>query len=346
MIDYSLNALFRAVGVSKQSVHQSLQRQKAFDNELTSLVLYADKLRKNHPGCGVQKMYDTLKPVTMGRDKFCEIFLSLGYGVKQISKNIVHQERFYVSHSTYDQQHKIHAILYKALKLLQSINSNGLLISRIGALQLNFPEQKDISISEASFEKIVFNRKSEPYRNALEIARLLLLNYHPDLSYGTNNVLALMFDMNLLWEKFVYASLRKNKAANTTIFEQNSKLFWKPTKGNRSKMKPDIVINKDTENCVVLDTKWKNINGNTPSAEDLRQLFVYSKYYGAKKVALIYPGPANNINSGTYYNHQNPAKTQELGEEECAIITLACNNKIDRWQQEICETVIAWAEEN
>lgn len=48
------------------------------------LVKEADILKKEHPGCGVEKMYHTLQPTTMGRDKFCELFLSLGYGVKPI----------------------------------------------------------------------------------------------------------------------------------------------------------------------------------------------------------------------------------------------------------------------
>ena len=70
--------------MSKQSVHQSKQRQERFDKELEMLIKEADTLKKEHPGCGVEKMYYTLQPKTMGRDKFCEIFLSLGYGVKPI----------------------------------------------------------------------------------------------------------------------------------------------------------------------------------------------------------------------------------------------------------------------
>ena len=50
-------------------------------NELVSQV---DIIRKEHPGCGLEKLYDTLKPQTMGRDKFCEIFMELGYRVRKI----------------------------------------------------------------------------------------------------------------------------------------------------------------------------------------------------------------------------------------------------------------------
>lgn len=74
--------MYRELGVSKQSVHQNKNRQEEFDKELEMLVKEADILKQEHPGCGVEKMYHTLRPTTMGRDKFCELFLSLGYGVK------------------------------------------------------------------------------------------------------------------------------------------------------------------------------------------------------------------------------------------------------------------------
>ncbi len=83
-MSYTLNALYRTLGVSKQSVQQAKNRQDAFDLELAELVLLANQIKGEHPGCGVEKMYTTLKPRLMGRDKFCEIFMELGYGVKRV----------------------------------------------------------------------------------------------------------------------------------------------------------------------------------------------------------------------------------------------------------------------
>jgi 5-methylcytosine-specific restriction enzyme subunit McrC len=262
---------------------------------------------------------------------------------KHISQNLVHQERFYVKHTTYDNEHDIHAIIYKALKLLNYINTNVELNSRLGALLLDFPELYDIKITESVFEKISFDRKTEPYRNALEIAKLILLNYHPDVNRGTNNVLALMFDMNVLWEQFVYVSLRKHKASNSSIAAQNTKNFWKPMTGYRSKMKPDIVLNKGTEDCVVLDTKWKNLNGYNPSPDDLRQMFVYMKYYGAKKVALVYPGTENKNQSGQYYDHSSHDSIH-LSNEECSVISIGVEKDVKAWQKTIHENINAWKE--
>lgn len=262
---------------------------------------------------------------------------------KHIRQNIVHQERFYVKYTTYDKEHHIHAILFKTLKLLSFINTNTQLNSRLGSLLLDFPELGDIKITDSVFDKIVFDRKTEPYRNALEIAKLILLNYHPDVNRGTNNVLALMFDMNLLWEQFVYVSLRKHKGNSTSIAAQNTKSFWKPLSGYRSKMKPDIVLNKETKNCLVLDTKWKSLNGYNPSPEDLRQMFVYMKYYGAKKVALVYPGTVNRNQSGLFYDH-TAYDSKNLSDEECSVISIEVEKDLKLWQKQISESINNWKE--
>ena len=117
-----------------------------------------------------------------------------------------HQERFFVSHTTFDVEHKLHFIIYKAIRLLKKINTNAAIHSRIGALLLNFPEMPDLDVSESTFDRIFFNRKTLIYKKSIDIARLLLLHYHPDVSKGKDHVLALMFDMNYLWEQFVYVS--------------------------------------------------------------------------------------------------------------------------------------------
>jgi 5-methylcytosine-specific restriction enzyme subunit McrC len=265
---------------------------------------------------------------------------SLQFG-KHIQQNLTHQERFYVQHTTYDVDHKLHHILYKALRLLKQINTNSDLHARIGALLINFPEMPDIKVTEATFDKLVFSRKTQSYKQAIDIAKLLLLNYHPDILTGRNNVLALMFDMNVLWERFVFVSLSKYKANHgiETISAQQSKPFWKPVGGQTSMMRPDIVINQNTDNCVVLDTKWKNLNGYNPSPDDLRQMYVYHEYFNAKRVALIYPS-SNGVTKeikGEY--SKSPTKKEEELVNVCSVISLKTEDNIQEWQHNIFKSV-------
>lgn len=78
-----MNQLYRTIGISKQAVHQYAKRQAVFDKKVMGLVMEADQLREDHPGCGVEKMYDTLRPDFMGRDRFVETFMELGYRLKR-----------------------------------------------------------------------------------------------------------------------------------------------------------------------------------------------------------------------------------------------------------------------
>jgi 5-methylcytosine-specific restriction enzyme subunit McrC len=258
---------------------------------------------------------------------------SLVFG-KQLQQNLSHKERFYVRHNTYDIEHQWHILLFTAIKFIKQINTNATLHSRIGALLLFFPEMPTAKITETHFSKLVYDRKTECYRKTIEIAKLLLLQYHPDVSKGRNNVLALMFDMNKLWEQFVYVSLRKH-AKDYTITAQTSKYFWQPENGYRSKIRPDIVIKSQTE-CFVLDTKWKNLNGYNPSSDDLRQMFVYHEYYSAKKVALVYPGE-DQVIKGNYYHFDNVGINIE---KECSIFSIKINQAVKDWQFEIYDRLL------
>jgi 5-methylcytosine-specific restriction enzyme subunit McrC len=257
---------------------------------------------------------------------------------EHLQQNLTHQERFYVNYTTFDHEHLLHFILYKTIRLLKKINTSARLHSRIGALLLNFPDMIDIKVSENTFSKLVFNRKTQSYKKAIEIARLILLQYHPDLSKGQNHVLALMFDMNKLWEQFIFVTLRKNRIPDITISAQTSKYFWKPENGYKSKIRPDILVKKQNENFAVIDTKWKNLSGYNPTSDDLRQMYVYHEYYGAERVALVYPGAEYSNTRGTYLD---PLTSKELN-KECSIINFSIENNIKQWQAKICNKFEEW----
>lgn len=82
-MSYSLNQLYATIGISKQAVYQYQKRQTIFEKKLGDLVLEAQDLRKDHPGCGVEKMYTSLKPDFIGRDRFVELFMELGFRVER-----------------------------------------------------------------------------------------------------------------------------------------------------------------------------------------------------------------------------------------------------------------------
>lgn len=78
-----MNRLYKVVGVSKQAVNQYSKRQILFDENVQNLIIEAEELRAEHPGCGVEKMYNTLKPDFIGRDRFIDLFMDLGFRLKK-----------------------------------------------------------------------------------------------------------------------------------------------------------------------------------------------------------------------------------------------------------------------
>jgi len=75
---------------------------------------------------------------------------------------------------------------------------------------LYFPEIKKIKITEKQIDSISLNKKTASYSFALEIARLIILNYSPDIKSGNNKMLSILFNMNRLWEEYVLISLQKH----------------------------------------------------------------------------------------------------------------------------------------
>jgi len=78
-----MNQLYKTIGISKQAVNQYTKRQAVFDSRVSQLILEADDLRGDHPGCGVEKMYNILDPDFIGRDRFIETMMGLGYRIKK-----------------------------------------------------------------------------------------------------------------------------------------------------------------------------------------------------------------------------------------------------------------------
>ena len=85
-LSYSLNALYREVGLSKQAVHQWRLRQAAYGKLISKLLPRVESIRREHPGCGLAKIYDMLNPDGIGRDRFVSVMLAMGYGVKRKRK--------------------------------------------------------------------------------------------------------------------------------------------------------------------------------------------------------------------------------------------------------------------
>ena len=74
-----MNQLYDAVGITKQAFHQYIDRQMRRLEEEQQLISVIDKVRRDHPRMGLWKLYQLLRPWSMGRDRFVDFCKRAGY---------------------------------------------------------------------------------------------------------------------------------------------------------------------------------------------------------------------------------------------------------------------------
>ncbi|MFT6336462.1 MAG: 5-methylcytosine-specific restriction enzyme subunit McrC [Halioglobus sp.] len=243
---------------------------------------------------------------------------------KNIQYNIVRKDRFYTDHQVYSYDHRVNQVLSKALEAIESLSVNQQILDKVKQLKSLFPEQQSIVIQESTFTKIRISRKLIPYQEILKIAEIILLNYSPEIKSGGTKLLALLFDMNKLWESFIYLMLTKVQDDNFRVKGQQSRKFW-----NDRTVRPDIIIEYNDQ-VFVIDTKWKVVESDKASDSDLKQLYVYNMYWDAPISILLYPG--NNKKDsivGTY--HKGQPNKQTINKCILSFISVIDEkNKLDR----------------
>lgn len=154
-----MNQLYKVIGVSKQAVYQYQKRQVIFNNQLSQLVLEADDLRLDHPGCGVEKMYTILKPSFIGRDRFIETMMGLGYRIKKVKnykRTTIAGKKFYPN----------------LIKGLQVSKPNMVWQSDITYFPLNGQHYYGVFIIDVYTKKIVGYKVSDNMRGQANVATL------------------------------------------------------------------------------------------------------------------------------------------------------------------------------
>jgi 5-methylcytosine-specific restriction enzyme subunit McrC len=221
---------------------------------------------------------------------------------RHLAKNIVHRERFFTAHVFYDRNNPFNQILRVALDVLIRVSSNPHLVAFAHSLSFLFEDVDVVEVTERMFSRLHYTRNTERYRKALQLARLIILNYNPDVCGGRENVLAFLFDMNSLFERFVYVQLKRAEAKQASrrisFKAQVSRRFWSAD-GMQKAIRPDIIAQIGTGpdyEWVVMDTKWKIPGDGKPGDADLQQMHAYNVQFGARRSFLLYPRVSTKAN--------------------------------------------------
>ena len=201
---------------------------------------------------------------------------------EQIKRNSVHKERFYVGYSEFLSDIKINRIIKTTLKFLYKKSNSSKNQQKIRELLFIFDEVSECEDYKNFFAKLVINRQIRHYEQTLLWCKIFLLNNSFTPHKGDDLALALLFDMNALFESYVGNFIKKNFPG--TILQHSEKHLVEDPKS--FKLRPDIFL----KGKFIADTKWKIVSSRDDiSQADLYQLYAYGKKHECDKLHLIYP---------------------------------------------------------
>lgn len=151
------------------------------------------------------------------------------------------------------------------------------------------------------WDRIVLDRTNRRWRDLLSFARLILSDRYQQTSAGSVDGHALLFEMNVLFEKYIERILSQALAGTgLRVSSQGGHrdCLYEGDIG-RFRTRPDIIVRDAAGIALIIDTKWKRMTPRIDdpkqgvSQADVYQLMAYGRLYDCTNVMLLYPHHAD-----------------------------------------------------
>jgi len=232
---------------------------------------------------------------------------------QQLKMNYIHKERLYSSFEEYELNRIENRIIRTTIDFLIKKQIEGRLKKRLREFQYVFSDIEPIKNNKDVFKSLILDRKMIIYEKILTWCSIFLGLESFSSSVGDNIALSLFFDMNRLFETFVFHNLKKANPSIAITAQDNTKYLLENPKGFR--LRPDILIEK----TLIADTKWKILDYGAPFSKiaqsDLYQMYAYGKkYVDVNTLCLIYPqGSLPEDSFGNEYLYETGLKIKIIG---------------------------------
>ena len=217
-----------------------------------------------------------------------------------LRQNMFRADRFFTEHDDFSKDRPENRLLHAALRrvlLLTGTQANQQLARELDFVFADVPPSTQIRID---FQQVRLDRGMGYYSDALAWARLILDEESPLTGSGRHSAPSLLFPMEAVFEAYVAKHLPRQLTEPLILKTQvRSHHLVRHREQNWFRLKPDLLVRNSERDLLVLDTKWKLLDGLKAngtdkyglSQADFYQLQAYGLSYldGAGDVVLIYP---------------------------------------------------------
>lgn len=235
-------------------------------------------------------LFDSIKRLTPKRYVREEENLNYLKGKIKFSENIryncTNQARFYCEYDEFSENNPLNQLFLFVSTCLYNISNNSYNKKLLKFIINYYSDISFVRFDKFKIQKIKLTRSQEFFKKPFNLAKMFVEKTSVDLSKNKFENITLVWDMNKLFEEFIF-ELIKRKIPECSPIAQKTKRLLRSTQETRRDTKVDILVQHPQ---VIMDTKYKKFtNFDDISSADIYQVTTYCTLYGYKKAILLYP---------------------------------------------------------
>lgn len=217
--------------------------------------------------------------------------------VSQQIKNISSSNHnAFCRYEEFSMDNTLNQIFSYAVRLLLKEVRNPETLKLLRHVQGCFADITEREIDAIELTNYKFNRLNSRFEETFILAKMIISGYSSLGQSGASKSFSILFKMNEIFEKYIYRIVQRTFYEATIYWAHSKYKLLKNEESNKGifNLIPDIVIEKDGKETIIIDTKWKSISGyynrHGVKRDDIYQMYAYlTRYKSAKSVILLYP---------------------------------------------------------
>jgi 5-methylcytosine-specific restriction enzyme subunit McrC len=223
---------------------------------------------------------------------------------EQLKQNYIHKERFFVQFDEYLQDRAENRLLKSTIKLLLQKTKNYENKKALRTQLFIFDNVQTSKNIDKDIVKINLYRGMEYYEVPLKFAKLFLKDKSFTSLSGKDNVFALLFPMQKLFEEYLAIVLNNSKnelGADKVLINGGKNEYF--LSGNNARLEPDYLLKMKNSKDIIVDAKWKIVD-EILSSNDIYQIFSYLNFYDCNNTAYLFVPQNNNLQDELNFDYQ------------------------------------------
>lgn len=205
---------------------------------------------------------------------------------ENIRYNCANQAKFYCEYDEFSEDCVLNQLFNFVSICLHSISKDSNNKKLLKFIMNYYQDIKLVRFDKFKCKKIRLNRNQQLFKKPFELAKMFIEQSSVDLSKNKFENIALLWDMNKLFEEFLYQIIKKHISVDSVDAKVKKFLLKTPSCSHKRHTEIDILVDKK----LIIDAKYKKIEtfDNVANA-DMFQVSTYCLLNGLNEAILLYP---------------------------------------------------------